>query len=250
MRDSGLAGKRALVTGSGSGIGAAVTLGLLEAEAEVVGLDKEPREVGTSGCAAPGYTTLRCDVSCEPAVLEAFERARAALGGSPEVVVNVAGLGSTRTAAEETVDHWDEVFAVNARGTFLVAREAVKGMADGGGGAIVNVASIAGQVGLRNRAAYCASKGAVIALTRAMAVDHAPDGIRVNCVCPGTIHTPWVERLVSDSGESIDDLAARQLLGRLGEPEDIADLIVFLASDRATFATGSAFVLDGGLTAA
>lgn len=246
-----LGGRRAIVTGSGSGIGAAVAAGLVQAGADLVGLDKLLPSPGQGGAAASAtYPSLACDVAEEPSVLEAFELARSILGGAPDVVVNVAGIGSTRTVAEETVERWDDVLAVNARGTFLVAREAVRGMvAAGEGGVIVNVASVAGQVGLRNRAAYCASKGAVIALSRAMAVDHAATGIRVNCVCPGTIRTPWVERLVNDAGESIDDLAARQLLGRLGEADEVADLIVYLASDSAAFATGAAFVLDGGLTA-
>jgi 2-keto-3-deoxy-L-fuconate dehydrogenase len=119
-----------------------------------------------------------------------------------------------------------------------------------GGGSIVNIASIAGLVGLRNRAAYCASKGAVIALTRALAIDHVGDGIRVNAVCPGTVDSPWVRRLVDDVGESLDVLRARQPMGRLGTPQEIADAVLFLASDAAAFATGSALVIDGGLTAA
>jgi NAD(P)-dependent dehydrogenase (short-subunit alcohol dehydrogenase family) len=111
------------------------------------------------------------------------------------------------------------------------------------------MASVAGVVGLRNRAAYCASKGAVIALTRALAVDHVGDGVRVNCVCPGTVDSPWVRRLVEDVGESIDQLTARQPMGRLGTPEEIARSIAYLASDDTAFMTGSALVIDGGLSA-
>jgi NAD(P)-dependent dehydrogenase (short-subunit alcohol dehydrogenase family) len=117
-----------------------------------------------------------------------------------------------------------------------------------GGGAIVNVASVAALVGLRARAAYCASKGAVVALTRALAVDHVADGIRVNAVCPGTVDTPWVQRLVEQAGESLDALRARQPMGRLGTPEEVADAIVYLAT--ASFATGTILTVDGGLTAA
>jgi NAD(P)-dependent dehydrogenase (short-subunit alcohol dehydrogenase family) len=194
---------------------------------------------------------LACDVSDEGSVESTFDAAETAFGAELDVVVNVAGIGSTETAAEETLARWEQVFAVNARGTFLVAREAVRRLKRcGRAGVIVNVASVAAQVGLRKRAAYCASKGAVVALTRAMAVDHAADGIRVNCVCPGTIRTPWVQRLIDDAGEAIEDLEARQLMGRLGEPEDVAELILFLASDRSRFATGAVFVLDGGLSAA
>jgi NAD(P)-dependent dehydrogenase (short-subunit alcohol dehydrogenase family) len=119
-----------------------------------------------------------------------------------------------------------------------------------GGGAIVNMASVAALVGLRNRAAYCASKGAVVALTRALAVDHVGDGIRVNAVCPGTVDSPWVRRLVDEAGESLDTLRARQPMGRLGTPEEIAEAVLYLASDAAAFVTGTSFVIDGGLTAA
>src|ERR671920_1240575 len=115
----------------------------------------------------------------------------------------------------------------------LCCKHAIPGMARRGGGSIVNIASVAGLVGLRNRAAYCASKGAVIAFTRALAVDHVGDGIRVNAVCPGTVDSPWVRRLVEESGESLDALRARQPLGRLGTPEEIADAVAYLAADGA-----------------
>jgi NAD(P)-dependent dehydrogenase (short-subunit alcohol dehydrogenase family) len=123
-------------------------------------------------------------------------------------------------------------------------------MAARGGGSIVNIASVAALVGLKNRAAYCASKGAVVALTRALAVDHVRDGVRVNAVCPGTVDSPWVRRLVEESGESLDDLTARQPLGRLGTTEEIAESVAYLCSDAAGFVTGSVLVIDGGLTAA
>ncbi len=123
-------------------------------------------------------------------------------------------------------------------------------MAARGRGSIVNLASVAALVGLRNRAAYCASKGAVVALTRALAVDHVSDGIRVNAVCPGTVDSPWVRRLIEESGESLDALRGRQPMGRLGTPEEIAEAVAYLASDKAAFVTGTVFVIDGGLTAA
>ena len=165
-----------------------------------------------------------------------------------DVLVNVAGIGSTTSAPETPLEVWEDVFAVNARGTFLCCKHAVPGMAARGGGSIVNVASVAALVGLRNRAAYCASKGAVVALTRALAVDHVGDGIRVNAVCPGTVDSPWVRRLVEESGESLDALRARQPLGRLGTTDEVAEAVDYLVS--AEFATGSVLVVDGGLTAA
>jgi 3-oxoacyl-[acyl-carrier protein] reductase len=145
-------------------------------------------------------------------------------------------------------EYWDDIYAVNVKGSFFCARAAAPEIKKSGGGAIVNVASVAGLVGLKNRAAYSASKGAVIALTRALAVDHVGDGIRVNAVCPGTIDTPWVQRLVADAGESLDALRARQPMGRLGTPDEVADAVLYLAT--ATFATGTILTVDGGLTAA
>ena len=236
-------GRRALVTGAGSGIGAAVARALHGAGADVVvadanleGADSVARELGERARA----TAL--DVRDEDAV--------APLMGGLDVLVNVAGIGSTTNAAETSLEIWEDVFAVNARGTFLCCKHAIPSMQERGGGSIVNMASVAGLVGLRNRAAYCASKGAVIALTRALAVDHVRDGIRVNAVCPGTVDSPWVQRLVRDAGEDIGALRARQPMGRLGTPEEIADSVVYLASDAAAFVTGTAFVIDGGMTAA
>jgi NAD(P)-dependent dehydrogenase (short-subunit alcohol dehydrogenase family) len=167
-----------------------------------------------------------------------------------DVLVNVAGIGSTTTAPDTPLDVWENVFAVNARGTFLCCKHAIPGMAERRAGSIVNIASVAALVGFRNRAAYCASKGAVVALTRALALDHVADGIRVNAVCPGTVDSPWVRRLVEDAGESLDALRARQPMGRLGLPEEVADAVAYLASDAAAFVTGTALVIDGGLTAA
>jgi meso-butanediol dehydrogenase / (S,S)-butanediol dehydrogenase / diacetyl reductase len=223
------AGKRALVTGAGSGIGAAVAR-LLEAEhADVVAAD-------IAG------TDVHLDVRDETAV--------AAVARDIDVLVNVAGVGATTNAPDTPLEVWEDVFAVNARGTFLCCKHAIPAMTARGGGSIVNIASVAAVVGLRNRAAYCASKGAVVALTRALAVDHVNDGIRVNAVCPGTVDTPWVRRLVEEAGESLDELTARQPLGRLGTPEEVAEAVAYLASDAAGFVTGSVFVIDGGLSAA
>jgi NAD(P)-dependent dehydrogenase (short-subunit alcohol dehydrogenase family) len=220
--------KRALVTGAGSGIGAAVAE-RLRGEYEVIATDSEP---------GPGLVEL--DVTHEAQVAEVV--------GDIDVLVNVAGIGSTTSAPDTSLAEWERVFEVNATGTFLCCKYAIPDMIDRGGGSIVNVASVAALVGLRNRAAYSASKGAVVALTRALAVDHVGDNVRVNCVCPGTVDSPWVRRLVEESGESLDALRARQPMGRLGTPAEIADAIAYLAG--AEFVTGSVLVIDGGLTAA
>lgn len=222
--------KRALVTGAGSGIGAAVAQRLASDGLDVVRADV--RDAGQGGV----ILDVRDEAQVAPAMRDL------------DVLVNVAGIGSTTNAPDTPLEVWDDVFAVNARGTFLCCKHAIPGMAARGGGSIVNVASIAALVGLRNRAAYCASKGAVVALTRALAVDHVEDGIRVNAVCPGTVDSPWVRRLVDEAGESLDGLRARQPMGRLGTPEEIAEAVAYLVS--AEFATGTILTIDGGLTAA
>jgi 2-keto-3-deoxy-L-fuconate dehydrogenase len=224
-------GKIAVVTGGGSGIGRAVA--------------KRLDAGGASVIVASRSAGHRTDVADEDSVRALFE----AVGPELHILVNCAGvLASTSKAPDIALQDWEQAFAVNARGTFLCCKHAITRMRRGA--AIVNVASVAGMVGIPNRAAYGASKGAVIALTRALAVDHVADGIRVNCVCPGTIDSPWIDRVVNELGESRDALVARQPLGRLGTPEEIAEAVAYLASDRSAFATGSQLVVDGGITAA
>ena len=243
MAEAEFAGKRALVTGAGSGIGAAVARRLAAGGASVVLADVRRDGIEALGAELGGDAQpLLLDVRDEEAVAPAV--------AGLDVLANVAGIGSTQSAPDTPLEVWEDVFAVNARGTFLTCKHAIPDMAARGGGAIVNVASVAALVGLRSRAAYCASKGAVVALTRALAVDHVGEGIRVNAVCPGTVDSPWVRRLVEEVGESLDALRARQPLGRLGTPEEIAEAVVYLASDRAGFVTGSVLTIDGGLTAA
>jgi NAD(P)-dependent dehydrogenase (short-subunit alcohol dehydrogenase family) len=172
--------------------------------------------------------------------------------GRVDIVCNNAGIGSTKDVASCTVEEWDRLFAVNARGVFLGCKYGVRQMLAQTGGVIVNTASVAGMVGLRDRAAYCASKAAVIGLTKQVAVQYASRGIRCNCVCPGTVDSPWVGRLLDeaeDPAAAREALVARQPLGRLAEPAEIAAAICYLASDEAAFVTGSTLVIDGGLLA-
>jgi 2-keto-3-deoxy-L-fuconate dehydrogenase len=236
-------GRRALVTGAGSGIGEAVARGLHAEGADVLLADVR----------ADAVAAIADELGDRAAAVELDVRDEAAVSlatGDIDVLANIAGVGSTTTAPDTTLDVWEAVFAVNARGTFLCCKHAIPAMVERGGGSIVNMGSVAGLVGLRNRAAYCASKGAVVALTRALAVDHVADGVRVNAVCPGTVDSPWVRRLVEEGGESREDLRARQPMGRLGDVDEIAAAVLYLASDDAAFVTGTAFVIDGGLTAA
>jgi NAD(P)-dependent dehydrogenase (short-subunit alcohol dehydrogenase family) len=244
MRD-----KVAVVTGAGSGIGRATTLLLAREGARVLAVDVNLAAAEETATLAGGAVlTAQADVSEEAPVEELFARCEQELG-PPAVLANIAGVGSTTNAPDTSLEVWDRVFAVNARGTFLCCKHAIPRMVAAGGGSIVNMASVAGLVGLRNRAAYCASKGAVVALTRALALDHVADRVRVNCICPGTVDSPWVRRLLDEAGESLDGLVARQPMGRLGTPEEIAAAVLYVASDAAAFMTGSALVLDGGLTA-
>jgi len=235
-----------IVTGAGSGIGREATRRFCDAGALVVGADLE-----TSGI-LEGVERLTADVSRPEDAEHMIAHVVDGYGGL-DILCNNAGVGSTTNAVDCTVEEWDRVFAVNARGVFLGMKYALPHFLEQGHGTIVNTASIAGMVGLPNRAAYCASKAAVIALTKQVAVQWAAHGIRCNCVCPGTIDSPWVARLLaqaSDPEQQRRELVARQPVGRLGTPEEVADAIVYLASDEAAFMTGSALVIDGGLVAA
>jgi len=239
-------GRRAIVTGAGSGIGIQMTKQLLQAGAEVVAADVDP--VG----APDGALHVTCDVSETYQVSQLVATAHEHLGGI-DLLFNNAGIGSTTSVIDATPEEWDRVFAVNARGTFLGAKFVLPQMLAQGYGVIINTASVAGMVGLRDRASYCASKGAVIALTKQIAVQYAGTGIRCNCVSPGTVNSPWVNRLLAegeDPGKALEALIARQPIGRLGEPAEVASAALYLASDEAAFITGISFVIDGGLTAA
>jgi meso-butanediol dehydrogenase / (S,S)-butanediol dehydrogenase / diacetyl reductase len=249
MQASGMSDEAViLVTGAGSGIGRAITHRLTEDGCQVLAadIDLDAAQTTADG-AARRVQPARIDVADEESV-EALVSAAAA-AGAVGGLVNAAGVGSTTSAPDTPLETWERVMAVNARGTFLCCKHVIPHLRTRGSGAIVNIASIAGLVGLRNRAAYCASKGAVIALTRALALDHVGEGIRVNAVCPGTIDTPWVRRLIDDAGESLGDLRARQPMGRLGTAAEVAGAVAWLLSADAAFSTGTALVLDGGLTA-
>ena len=233
----------ALVTGAGSGIGLATAEALLAEGARVAALDLAPPP------ARAGLLPLVCDVTDEASVGAAVARAVRELGGL-DVLVNNAGIGAQGTVEENPLAEWQRVFDVNVFGIVRATQACLPHLRRSSRAAIVNTASIVSWTGLPRRACYGASKGAVYALTLALAADCVADRIRVNCVCPGTVDTPWVQRLLAASGDvaaARASLVARQPLGRLGTAEEIAAAIVYLASPAAGFVTGTALAIDGGM---
>lgn len=240
------AGRTAVVTGAASGIGRAAAERLLAEGATVIGGDLHPDGV------PDGANAVAVDVADPGAVRDLIDTALT-VTGRIDVLLNNAGLGSTASVVDCSPEEWDRVFAVNARGIFLCLQATLPHMLERGSGAIVNTASVAGIIGLPARAAYCASKGAVIALTKQVAVEYAGTGVRCNCVSPGTVDTPWVGRLLEEAEDPVAaraGLVDRQPLGRLGTAEEVAAAALYLASDEAAFVTGTSLAIDGGLTAA
>jgi 2-keto-3-deoxy-L-fuconate dehydrogenase len=231
-------GRRVVVTGGASGIGAATVQMLADDGAAVAVIDRSPMTTGT----VPAFAA---DVSDAAAVAEAIDGAARELGGI-DALITAAGITSRGTIEETGPEEFDKVFAVNVRGTYLCARQAMSHLRSGRDPAIVTVGSQLGLVANAENAAYCASKGAVIQLTRAMAIDALGDGIRVNCVCPGATDTPLTAAHYSASADKADQ--QRQLLGRLIEPGEIARAIVYLASPEARATIGAILVVDGGYT--
>ncbi len=232
--------KRVVVTGGASGIGLVAAQAFAREGASVALLDVRTPPLEDSICHIP------CDVRSEDSVRNAIGQARAENDGRIDILFNNAGVALRNPVTEQSTEEWDRCFSVNARGVFLCAHFALPHMQRGS--AVVNNASVTGVMGFRNRAAYSATKGAVVALTRNMAMDYAPLGIRVNCVCPGFVRTPLISAILSDEAR-LAKLTALHPLGRLGEPEDIANAVLFLASGEASWITGQCLGVDGGLAA-
>lgn len=242
-------GQTALVTGGASGIGRAVALRLAAEGAKVwIGdLAGRARKVATEH---PALVPLDLNVTDEPGIVQAIESILSS-DGRLDVVVNSAGIVLEAAAQGTSRKAWQDVIDVNLTGTFLICRHALPAMLSRRRGAIVNVASDAALIGQRDQAAYCASKGGVAQFTRAAALDAAPYGVRVNCVCPCFVDTPllraWVDGS-TDPQKARADAASTQPMGRVGRPEEIAGAVSFLASMEANFVTGIVLPVDGGAT--
>ena len=246
-RGGPLAGRIAVVTGGRGGIGAAICARFLREGAEVYAADIAEPEPET----AEGLHHQRHDVTREESSVDLMARVEAD-HGKLDILVNAAGIEIEETIEETSLADWNRVFAVNVTGTFLTSKHALPLMRRAGGGSIVNFGSYDGFLADPKLAAYCASKGAVHALTRAMACDHGPEGIRVNAICPGYVDTPMLQSFFGASGdiESLKEEVRRvHPIRRYGTPEDVANLVNWLAGDEARYASGQLWVLDGGLTA-
>jgi NAD(P)-dependent dehydrogenase (short-subunit alcohol dehydrogenase family) len=245
-----LDGRIALVTGGADGIGAA-TVRRLAAEGATVVVTDINGEGAAQLAAEVGGIGLHHDAGSEADWQRVMEQVRERFGRL-DVLVNNAGYGTFGTVVDIDEAEWEALMAVNVRGVFLCCKHAIKAMRQTGGGTIVNVASVVAAVGIRNRAAYVASKGAVAALTRAISLDHVAEGIRCNAISPGTIDTPYYDDVVARAPDKVafrKGLEARQPVGRLGTPEEIAQGILFLAGDESRFAHGTILTIDGGMTA-
>jgi 2-keto-3-deoxy-L-fuconate dehydrogenase len=234
----------AIVTGARSGIGLATAQLIASCGGRVAALDIE------APASAEKFLSIKCDVREQQAVDNAVTKTLAEFGRI-DILVNSAGIGSVGSVETVAADEWSKVFEVNIFGVVRVVRACLPFIKQSPAGAIVNVSSVLAIVGVPNRACYAASKGALYSLTLAMAADLATQGVRANCVIPGTIGTPWVERLLSEQNNPEEErkrLTARQPIGRLGDSEEVARAIAFLAGPGSSFITGTALAIDGGMS--
>jgi len=244
-----LDGKVALVTGAGSGIGRAITLRAAAEGARVLAADvtgAEEQVVSEAKGLAGEVLPVRADVSQPDQVAAMLAGCRARFGRL-DVLFNNAGIvGENLRLHEYPLERWDTLMGVNVRGAFLVLKHALALMLESGGGAIVNTASLGGFRAVARSSAYVVSKGALVMMTRVAALEYAQDNIRVNAICPGTIHTPLNTKIPA---ERIASMISQVPMKRLGKPEEVASLALFLASDEASFITGQCYIIDGGRSA-
>ena len=241
MSNFRLDGKAAIVTGAAGGIGGAIVRALRDAGAKVAGVDLDAAKVKAD-------LAIACDVASESETRAAVERAASAFGGL-HILVNAAAMRDpTATVTELDLAAWNRVFAVNVGGAYLMSRWAIPHIARAGGGSIIHIASQLGTVGTPGRVAYCATKGALITMAKAMATDHAAQQIRVNTLSPGAVETERMLRF-GTMEKAREVLGPKHLLNRLGQPEEIAAAALFLASDASSFMTGANLLVDGGYNA-
>ena len=254
MNTGRLEGKVCVITGAGSGIGRASALlfareggCVVIADVDRAGADETVKQIRADGGTA---SAVIADVT-DPAAAQRVADEAVQAEGRIDVLFNNAGISGVGTAHETSIELWDMVMAVNVRGVFLVSKFVVPYMIERKRGFIINMSSTIAEIGLAQRASYAASKGAILALTRAMQVDYAPFGIRVNALLPGTIHTPFVEKYLRESypsrEEGLQAIRKRQLTSELGKPEDVASAALFLASDESSFVMGTGLFVDGGV---
>ena len=245
-----LTNKTALVTGAGSGIGAAIASTFAAAGARVFVTDRTDAAARATATLA-NTVAMALDVTDEGQCAAAAQKVLAD-GRGLDVLVNCAGIGHVGTVLQTEGADLDRLYAVNVRGVFNVSKVFVPSMLRRRSGSIINIASVGGVVGIRDRVAYCTSKFAVVGLTKSMALDHAPAGVRVNCICPGRVETPFVAKRLAEypnPEEARREMTASQAVGRMGRPDEIAAAALYLASDESAFITGSALMIDGGWSA-
>ncbi len=247
-----LEGKRVIVTGAGNGIGRAIALRLSSEGARVVLADVDEEAAGGVAAELEGESLVhKTDVTRDADAGALVGRAVSEWGGL-DVMVNNAGVGVAGTAVTTTEEEYDRVMDVCVRGTFLGMKHAIPAIKNSGGGSVINMSSVAALIGLVDRAVYSAAKGAIYSMTRASAIDHVGEGVRVNCIAPGTVDTPWIARITSgydDPEEARANMRARQPHGRLVSPEEIAAMAAYLAADESASVIGACMIVDGGVTA-
>jgi NAD(P)-dependent dehydrogenase (short-subunit alcohol dehydrogenase family) len=247
-----LEGKRAIVTGAGAGIGRAIALRLASEGARVALADVDEKAAKKVASEIDGETLVRRTDVTTAGEVEALVASAVEAWGGLDVMVNNAGVGVAATVVNTTEEDYERVMDVCLRGTLLGMKYAIPAIKDSGGGSVINMSSVAALVGITDRAVYSAAKGAILSLTRAAAIDHVEEGVRVNCIAPGTVDTPWVSRITSgydDPEEARANMQARQPHNRFVTPEEIAAMTAYLASDESASCIGACMIVDGGVTA-